>query len=65
MNSTPILPFTLLWAENLPGEGISHADLIFSPSVGGMIQDPGAIHAGDELTGGPDGEQLCDPTRDF
>lgn len=31
------MPFVLLWAESLPSESRKRTDLVFSPSVSGLV----------------------------
>ncbi len=65
MNQKVNLPFVLLWADNVPNESLNRARLIFSPPVGGAIQDPNSHPVENETTGGIDGTVFTDSTRDF
>lgn len=46
------LPFVLLWADNIVSDKANQADLVFSPSVSGMIQNPN-LHTEPVETTGP------------
>ena len=65
MNPTNNLLFVLLWAESLPNEKANRANLIFSPSVTGLVQDPNSHPVESESTRTVEGDELSDPTIDF
>ncbi len=56
------LPFVLLWAENLPYESRSRTDIVFSPSVSGLVHTDSIHDHGESSNDISSGGEALDTT---